>query len=154
MSIQYERGYLILANNNDSVDYLACARALAKSLRWHMPDCKICLLTNDNETDTVFDIIKPYPYSLKGGWHDDWQVLEATPFRETIKLEADMLITGNINHWWNWFEHRDVVVSTGIRINSQTAELIEDYLTTMNCQTFIIVLHTGAEAKWRMSSLD
>jgi hypothetical protein len=115
VSIQYERGYLILANNNDSVDYLACARALAKSLRWHMPDCKICLLTNDNETDTVFDIIKPYPYSLKGGWHDDWQALEATPFRETIKLEADMLITGNINHWWNWFEHRDVVVSTGIR---------------------------------------
>ena len=115
MTVVYERGYLIVASISDANDFLACARALAKSLRWHMPDCKICLVTNGEESDPVFDIVKPFPYPVQGGWYDDWQVFEATPFRETIKLEADMLITSNIDHWWNWFEHRDVVVSTGIR---------------------------------------
>jgi hypothetical protein len=46
---------------------------------------------------------------------NDWQAFHASPFRETIKLEADMVITGDISHWWSWFEHRDVVVSQGIR---------------------------------------
>lgn len=115
MAVEFERGYLILANNSETVDYLACARALAKSLRYHMPDCKICLVTNDAESDSVFDIIKPYPFPTAGGWYDDWQAFAASPFRETIKLEADMLVTSNIDHWWNWFEHRDIVVSTGAR---------------------------------------
>ena len=115
MAVEFERGYLILANNTETVDYLSCARALAKSLRYHMPDCKICLITNNTETDPVFDIVKPYPMPTVGGWQDDWQVFSASPFRETIKLEADMLITTNIDHWWNWFEHRDIVVSQGAR---------------------------------------
>lgn len=115
MAVEFERGYLILANNSNDVDYLACARALAKSLRYHMPDCKICLVTNDEESDPVFDLVKPYPHDTQGGWFDDWQAFHASPFRETIKLEADMLITGNIDHWWQWFEHRDIVISTGAR---------------------------------------
>ena len=115
MEVAFERGYLIVASISETVDFLACARSLAKSLRWHMPDCKICLVTNGEETDPVFDIVKPFPFPTIGGWNDDWQIISATPFRETIKLEADMLITSNIDHWWEWFEHRDVVVSTGIR---------------------------------------
>lgn len=115
MAILFERGYLILANNTNTTDYLACARALAKSLRYHMPDCKICLVTNDQEDDPVFDIIKPYPFATVGGWHDDWQAFPASPFRQTIKLEADMLITSDISHWWEWVVHKDIVVSKGAR---------------------------------------
>ena len=115
MAVEFERGYLILANNTDSVDYLSCARALAKSLRYHMPDCKICLVTNDSESDPVFDFVKSYPFPTSGGWFDDWQAFYASPFRQTIKIEADILITQNIEHWWTWFEHRDVVVSKGAR---------------------------------------
>jgi hypothetical protein len=85
-----------------------------------MPNCKICLVTDANETDPVFDIVKPFPYGdqdPEGTWKlaNDWQAFHASPFRETIKLEADMVITGDISHWWSWFEHRDVVVSQGIR---------------------------------------
>lgn len=115
MAVEFERGYLILASNNEQDDYLACARALAKSLRYWMPDCKICLVTDDTETDPVFDIVKPLPFGNLGGWHNDWQVFAASPFRETIKLEADMVITESIAHWWSWFEHRDVVISRGMR---------------------------------------
>ena len=26
---------------------------------------------------------------------------ELTPFKETFKLESDMLLTSNIDHWWS-----------------------------------------------------
>lgn len=48
-------------------------------------------------------------------WSRDSQIWRMTPFRETIKLEADMLIVSDIQHWWTMFRHRDVVVSTGCR---------------------------------------
>jgi hypothetical protein len=120
VAVQFERGYLILAHNNGRDDYVACARALAKSLRWFMPDCKICLVTDAKETDPVFDIVKPFPYGDQdptGTWKlaNDWQAFYASPFRETIKLEADMIVTSDISHWWSWFEHRDVAISHGIR---------------------------------------
>lgn len=120
MAVEFERGYLILASNNGRDDYVACARALAKSLRWWMPDCKICLVTDSTENDPVFDIVRPFPFGDQdpgGTWKlaNDWQAFQASPFRETIKLEADMIITGNIDHWWSWFEHRDVVISQGVR---------------------------------------
>ena len=120
MAVEFERGYLILAYESEPNTYTRCARALAKSLRYHMPNCKICLVTNASETDSVFDIVKPFPFpdqSPNTTWKlaNDWQAYHATPFRETIKLEADMIINNDIDHWWSWFEHRDVVISKGMR---------------------------------------
>ena len=120
MPVLFERGYLIMASNNGRDDYVACARALAKSLRWWMPECRICLVTDAEESDPVFDIIKPFPHgdqAVNDTWKlaNDWQAFHASPFRETIKLESDMIVNGSIDHWWSWFEHRDVVVSRGMR---------------------------------------
>jgi len=39
----------------------------------------------------------------------------ASPYRQTIKLEADMIAASSIDHWWTLFEHRDVVISQGCR---------------------------------------
>jgi hypothetical protein len=46
---------------------------------------------------------------------NDPQVFRLTPFRETIKLEADMLIVSEIAHWWTMLRHRDAVISFGCR---------------------------------------
>ena len=55
------------------------------------------------------------PYGRQGGYADDWQCFAASPYRETIKLEADMICASAIDHWWRLFEHRDVVISQGAR---------------------------------------
>jgi hypothetical protein len=39
----------------------------------------------------------------------------ASPYHETIKLEADCIVSGPIDHWWDLFRKRDVVISTGCR---------------------------------------
>lgn len=104
MPITAERGYLIPAINTDATDYVACANQLADSIReWH-PDADITILTREM-----------LPYGDQGGYANDWQVFAASPYRETIKLEADMWCASPIDHWWRLFEHRDVVISQGCR---------------------------------------
>ena len=113
-----ERGYIIPAFNAGSVDYVNCARALAKTLLQHHPHARICLLTNEQHaadqhlfayTHVVQDIDTVNPYA------NDWLVFYQTPFRQTIKLEADMEVASAVDHWWTLFEHKDVVISTGAR---------------------------------------
>jgi hypothetical protein len=114
---QTEQGYLIVALKNDSVDYIDCAQRLAQSIRlWHSA-VDICLLTDCGDyNDPVFDDIRIISRgNATNAWADDWQVFFQTPFTETIKLEADMLIVSEIDHWWDLFRHRDLVISTGCK---------------------------------------
>lgn len=104
LPITYERGYLIPAINTDTVDYVSCANRLADSIKQFHPDADITILTKDM-----------LPYGDLGGWANDWQVFHASPYRQTIKLEADMLAASPIDHWWTLFEKRDVVISQGAR---------------------------------------
>lgn len=101
MPILAERGYLIPAVGDT---YVACAEHLADSIRRFHPVANITILTKDL-----------LPYGDQSGFANDWQVFAASPYRQTIKLEADMICTGPIDHWWTLFERRDVVVSLGAR---------------------------------------
>ena len=104
MQTQAERGYLIPAINTDSTDYVACAEQLAHSIRqWH-PEADITILTKEM-----------LPYGDLGGYANDWQCFYASPYRQTIKLEADMFAASPVDHWWTLFEQRDVVISLGCR---------------------------------------
>jgi hypothetical protein len=104
LPILAERGYLIPAINTDSVDYVACAEQLADSIRqWH-PEANITILTRDQ-----------LPNGDQGGYANDWQCFATSPYRQTIKLEADMVIASSIDHWWDMLQHRDLVISTGAR---------------------------------------
>ena len=104
MLITHERGYIIPAINTDTTDYMACAEQLADSIRsWH-PEANITILTRNQ-----------LPYGDLGGYANDWQVFHASPYRQTIKLEADMFAASPIDHWWTLFEKRDVVISQGAR---------------------------------------
>ena len=115
MPILAERGYLILAIDTESVDYLGCAIQLARSIRqWHS-DANIAVITVKRCSDPVFDHVIPLPNGDQGGFANDWQSFAASPYRQTIKLEADMVITSPIDHWWDMLQHRDVVISTGAR---------------------------------------
>lgn len=104
MPIIAERGYLIPAINTATVDYESCALRLQHSiLAWH-PTANVYILTKDM-----------LPYGDLGGYANDWQVFASSPFRQTIKLEADMVCASPIDHWWTLFEHRDIVISQGCR---------------------------------------
>lgn len=113
-----EQGYIIPAFNIDATDYIACANQLAKSLLAQNPSARICLLTNVDYVDN--DNLYAYVHVVElldkqNGWANDCLIFKHTPFRETIKLEADMLVADSIDHWWDIFRKKDVVLSIGCR---------------------------------------
>ena len=107
------RGYVIVAFNTDDVDYVECARTLAKSIRFYHADVKICLITGSDIQDELFDYVKVA--EDLGGYKNDLHAFTLTPFHETVKLEADMILTSPFEHWWPYFRNYDVWISTGCR---------------------------------------
>lgn len=110
-----EQGYVIVAINSDSTDYVACARRLSQSLKRHHPTARVCLITDHMIEDPAFDHVRQLAVNQHNAFANDSQIFRLTPFRETVKLEADMLIASPIDHWWTMFRHRDVVLSQGCR---------------------------------------
>ena len=91
-----------------------------------MPQCNVTIVTTD---------MLPYgDQALNTNWklQNDWQVYEASPYKHTIKLEADMLITKPIDYWFDVLQQKDVVVSTTIRNFKQeitTAKAYRKFIT-------------------------
>ena len=86
-----------------------------------MPEANVTIITTD---------MLPYGDLATGSnWKlvNDWQVYEASPYDYTIKLEADMYIPRNIDHWWDVLKDRDMVVSSTIRNFKQEISDIRFY---------------------------
>ena len=95
------QGYLIPAIGDI---YVKCANKLANSIKqWH-PNAGITILTEEM-----------LPYGKFSGFANDWQCYDASPYEHTIKLEADMICASPIDHWWDLFANREVVISRGCR---------------------------------------
>ena len=91
------------------LDYVKCAEALEASIKRVMPNSNVTIVTTE---------MLPYgDQAPNTDWklQNDWQVYEASPYDETIKLEADMIVPRNIEHWFNVMSTQDVVVCTNIR---------------------------------------
>jgi len=101
LPITAEQGYVIPAIGDA---YVVCASRLQQSILQFHSNANITIVTEDM-----------LPFGDQGGYANDWQMFNISPYRQTIKLEADMLCTSPINHWWTLFERRDVVISQGAR---------------------------------------
>lgn len=137
--ILHERGYLIPAFNTDTVDYVRCATQLAHSIKQFHPDAHITILTRDQ-----------LPHGDQGGYANDWQCFGASPYRQTIKLEADMIAAGPIDHWWNLFEKQDVVISQGARDFYDCATTERKYRKIFDANSLPDVYN--AITYWRLST--
>lgn len=101
LPVLHERGYLIPAIGKQ---YERCGWQLRDSILHFHPHAHVTVVTEDM-----------LPNGDQGGWANDWQMFKISPYRQTIKLEADMIAAGPVDHWWTLFELRDVVISQGCR---------------------------------------
>jgi hypothetical protein len=146
-----EQGYVIVAIDNDQCAYTDCARTLAHTVKHWDPSAKVCLITdNIKHNDAVYDHCRVIDnVDTVNAYANDWRVFKHTPFRETIKLEADMLIVSDIAHWWNMFRHRDVVISTGCRNWRDEASTARNYRSVFDKNSLPDVYN--AITYWRLS---
>lgn len=111
------KGFLVFAQNTDSVDYVHQAYALALSIkRTQASVTGISILTNDpvpSEYRGAFDEVIPIP------WYEEdvstglaaehrWKMIHATPYYETIVLDTDMLFLTDQSHWWDYCSNYDL----------------------------------------------
>ena len=120
------KGYLILAQNSDSNDYVRMAYVLALSIKLSQEKVKsVCLVTD--VVDAVPDHYKAvFDHVIQIPWYDDalnsewkienrWKIYHVTPYDETILLDADMLFLTNINNWWNYLsKNHDLFITSNV----------------------------------------
>lgn len=114
------RGFVILAQNSNSTDYVKCAEILAYSIKKIMPNESVSLISSNDINSKLFDNIISLPHGdvcADSEWKlaNDWQIYEASPYEYTIKLEADMYIPRKIDWWWDILKKRDLNICTTIR---------------------------------------
>ncbi len=120
-------GFCTLAQNTADVDYLRLAYLQALNVKALHPGAEYAVIV-DAETNKlvtgdhlrVFDHViemKQDYNSTTSNWRlaNEWQVFWHTPFKETIKLESDLLFTRSIAHWLPALRLKDIVLSTGCK---------------------------------------
>lgn len=120
-----QKGFLTIAQNTNDVDYLELAYLQSLNIKVTQPGSLYAVIvdefTKSQITDTqrrAFDyvITLEIDEAEDDEWKlsNEWQSFWLTPFKETIKLESDLLFTRNISHWWPALRLRNVVLSHGV----------------------------------------
>lgn len=126
MSKIEQQGFLTIAQNNSTTDYLRQAYAQALSIKLTMPGSKYAVLVDEatmlkvtDQHRQVFDyvILLAHDDAKDQEWKlaNEWQACFLSPFKETIKLESDILFTRSIEHWWTMFRLKNIVVGLGCK---------------------------------------
>jgi hypothetical protein len=125
MSKLAQQGFLTFAQNTD-VDYLRLAYVQAMSIKLTQKENQYAVIVDEETLSQVTDkhrvvfdhiITLPVDYAKLDRWKlgNEWQAFDLTPFKETIKVESDVLFTRSIDHWWTAFRLKDIVLSLGCR---------------------------------------
>ena len=129
------KGFLVLAQNTDSINYVRQAYALALSIKLTQSNINnISIITNDSVPDqyrTMFDQIIPIPWgdaaeSSRFKVENRWKIYHATPYDETVVLDTDMLVLDDLTQFWSTFENYDVYY-TGKVLDYRNKIISNDY---------------------------
>lgn len=112
-----QRGFLTFALGEQ---YLSHARMQAMTVKLTQRSTKnfAVIVADDcshlitHEDRALFDSIITISHN-PSSWDmsQEWRAFDLTPWRETIKTDADMVFTAPIDHWWNALQHRDICLT-------------------------------------------
>lgn len=122
MQHKEQLGFATLAVNSVDTDYLRLAYMQAHNIKSTQKNNKYAVIVDKKTavevTDLhrkVFDYVIELPESDKPPMSLEPYAFWLTPFKETIKLESDLLFTRSIDHWLTAFRLKDVVLATGCK---------------------------------------
>lgn len=133
-----QQGFLTFAQNTKEVDYLNLAFVQAMNIKCTQKINEYAVIVDKNteqhiteEHRKIFDyvIVLETDLAQNSNWKlaNEWQVFNLTPFKETVKLESDLLFTRSIDHWWSTFRLQDVVLSNHCRNYKDKISTIRAY---------------------------
>jgi len=124
------KGFVIYAEGSD---YVMQAYLAALSIHASNNQFPVSLVTNETVNDRfrwIFDKIIEIPWYTPSkhalATENRWKLFHATPYYETVVLDADTLVLENLNYAWKFFENYDLYFPT--TVYTYRKEIIEsDY---------------------------
>ncbi len=113
-----DKGYFIFAQGKE---YIRMAYALALSIKNTQEINSVCVAVDQKDTvpeeySKVFDhVVRIKNVGLKYPMANEWQIWDLTPFKETIHVEADMLFTTNVDHWWEQLQKHELFFTSKVK---------------------------------------
>ena len=129
------QGFLTVAINTATTDYLRLAylQALNIQATQRIKNCSVIVdsATLQQVTDRhrrVFEhIIPTNRVEGQGPYANEWHTWWLSPYKETVKLESDLLFTRSIDHWWTAFRLQDICLSHSCRTYQQRESHVRKY---------------------------
>jgi hypothetical protein len=119
-------GYLTFVQNNENTNYLRLAYACGLSLKATQQINKFAIVVDEaTKKELLPEHFDVFDYVLDIPWGDDseectwklkneWKAWSVTPFKETIKIDCDMIFTASIDHWYNFLRQQEVFITTKV----------------------------------------
>ena len=131
------KGILVLAQNNEHINYVDQACLLAMSIAVNDTSL-ISIVTNDivpEQYQSLFDKIIPIPFddsAIDSEWkiENRWKLYHSSPYNETIIMDTDMLVLQNIDTWWNILSNYEVFFTNSVLTYRNTTANTEYYRKT------------------------
>ena len=134
MNHKEQRGFLTVACNTEKTDYLHLAYCQALNIKKTQKNSSYAVIVDQNTLTKVTEAHKKvFDYIIIASDHNfgpfgtEAFLFELTPFKETIKLESDLLFTRSIDHWIDAFRLRDIVLSVGCKDYQQNSSDVRKY---------------------------
>lgn len=122
------KGYIVIAQNNGTVDYLEQAYALALNLKLTQSTVNNLTVCVDKKTKALiqpkhkkaFDKIVDIPWTDNAEdaeWkiNNKWKYYYMTPYDESVILDTDMIFPVDVSHWWEHLSTKDVWACTNVK---------------------------------------
>lgn len=124
-SFNDQQGFLTFAQNTKNVNYLELAYVQCLSIKLTQKNSKYAIAVDSQTKESlrdvhldVFDYIIDIPAddAINEEWKlsNEWKAWWLTPFKETIKLDCDILFPKSIDHWWNLLRQREVLFTSQV----------------------------------------
>jgi len=123
-----KQGFLVVAENNNEIDFIRMAYILALSLKSTQPKINnLSIITTETNIDKkysdTFDKIivceKDDEWKKKSKSLDTTSLCasyyDLTPYDETIVLDTDMIFTNDISSWWEILFDKELIFTTNIK---------------------------------------
>ena len=145
------KGHVFLAQNS-SVDYVRQACALALSIKKHNKQHnQTCVITNDDipeEYKHAFDHIVAIPWTdiaKDSAWkiENRWKIIHATPFKENIVYDTDMILLNSNDHWWPHLSKHELLFTSTVTDYRNNIVTSDFYRKTFTANT-LPNLYVGA----------
>lgn len=112
------KGFLWFCQNTDLVDYRPLSVELARTIKKHNLENKICVVVDERSVfesewvDTIKVLNNDEAHGHEKKFANEYKAFHLTPYTHTIKLEADMLWNSCTDWWWHYLCQHDMVFST------------------------------------------